>query len=120
MHRTFVPRLISWSSLLALLIFWFTPGPAPGQQQPLPQMLHPVNFAQPDIQQNAIVVQMVVGGTQTYMMTTRADLKKVENTNNKVLDVRGLKELNAVQFVALAPGRTSVRFTDVKDRVELV
>jgi pilus assembly protein CpaC len=55
------------------------------------------------------------------MMYNKADLKRVENPNSKVLDVRALpKVLNEVQLVAVSPGRVRVTFTDVKDRVEIL
>jgi pilus assembly protein CpaC len=119
MHRTsFVPRLVGWASFFAFLTLLI------GTSTANAQALLPASFAQqqsPDIQQNANTTTMVVGTTQTYMMANKADLKKVENPNNKVLDVRAIpNQLNVVQLVAIGPGRTRVTFTDVKDRVEFL
>ncbi len=119
MHRTFrVPRLFGWASLFALLSLLIGQGAANAQS------LLPASFVQngsPEIQQVANSITMVVGTTQIYMTANKADLKRVENPNSKVLDVRPVpKVLNEVQLVALSPGRTRVTFTDVKDRVEFL
>src|SRR5262245_31433320 len=114
MHRTsFVPRLFGWASLFAVLAMLASSGAAHAQS------LLPASFAQqpPDIQQTATTITMTVGTSQNFMMYNKADLKKVENPNSKVLDVRPLpKVLNEVQLVAVSPGRVRVTFTDVKDR----
>ena len=119
MHRkSLKPRLFGWASLFAALVLLIGSGAANAQQG-----LMPVNFqnGSPEIQQTAATLTLVVGTTQIYMMQTKADLKRVENPNSKVLDVRPVpKSPNEVQLVAVAPGRTRVAFTDVKDRVELL
>ena len=118
MHRTsFVPRLYGWASLFAALLLLIGSGSVSAQG------LMPANFqnGSPEIQQTAATLTLVVGTTQTYMMQSKADLKRVENPNSKVLDVRAVKNSpNEVQLVAISPGRTRVALTDVKDRVELL
>ena len=64
---------------------------------------------------------MVVGTSQVYQMTTSKDpLKQVENPNNRVLEVRRVPDnLRQVFFDAKAPGNTTMKFVDQKDKIEI-
>ena len=117
MHRTFsVPRLIGWWSLLVALTLHVGTLAASAQST-----IQPANYApgQSDNPQRP-VIRMVLGTSSTCTMTTRADLKRVENPNGKIVRVERIPDkTNEIRLVAEFPGRTFVTFTDQKDYVEI-
>ena len=127
MHRSFsVPRLLGWWSLFATLLlhvgipaasaqFQLQPTPAaPLQLQPAQPAPGPTNT------QPASVIQLAVGASRPFQMTTKADFKRVENPNSRVLRVeRSGDRNNEILLVGENAGRTSVTFTDHRDRVEV-
>lgn len=117
MHRTFsVPRLVAWWSTFAALFLQIGISAASAQSL-IPSA--PVAQSQQTAPQNS-VIELAVGASRPYQMTTRADFKRVENPNSKVLRVeRSGDKNNEVILVAENPGRTLVTFVDQQDRVEL-
>src|SRR6266851_7089362 len=84
MHRTFsVPRLIGWWSLLIALTLQVGIHAASAQNPLQPAPFAP---AQPS-NQYAQHIELAVGMSRACQMTTRADLKRVENPNSRVVKV---------------------------------
>ena len=116
MHRTFsVPRLIGcWSLVVALTLL--VGIHAVSAQTPV----QPAYFAPGPQTKECPVIQLAVGASRACQMTTRADLKRVENPNSKVARVEQIKgKSNEILLVGENPGRTLVTFTDQNDRVEV-
>ncbi|HZZ77914.1 MAG TPA: hypothetical protein VFE62_05325 [Gemmataceae bacterium] len=108
MHRThFVPCLMGWGALLLSLVFL---------AGPLATRAHAQG---PEITQNATVITLGVGTTQTYQ--SKFDLKQVQNDSPKVLMVRPIPgKSDQVIFEAIAPGRARVNLVDVKGMKEII
>jgi pilus assembly protein CpaC len=110
MHRThFVPRLLGWGALLLSLVCLAGPLATPARAQQ----------GGPEITQNATIVTLGVGTTQTYQ--SKFDLKQVQNDAPKVLMVRPIPgKSDQVIFEAIAPGRARVNLADVKGNKEII
>jgi pilus assembly protein CpaC len=117
MHRTFsVPRLIGWWSLLIALTLQVGIHAASAQNPLQPAPFAP---AQPS-NQYAQHIELAVGMSRACQMTTRADLKRVENPNSRVVKVERIpNKNNEILLVAEHPGRTLVTFIDHNDRLEV-
>ena len=108
MHRThFVPCLAGWRALLftlAILVgFSVTSAHAQG----------------PDITQNATVITMGVGTTQTYF--SKFKIVEANNDSPKVLLIKAIPgKADQVIFEAVAPGRARVRISDEKKNVDFI
>ena len=114
MHRTFsVPRLIGWWSFLIALTLQVGVQ-AVSAQTPLPALQAPGNSDNP-----RPVIQLAVGSSRAYQMISRADLKRVENPNSKIVRVERIADKNnEILLVGENPGRTLLTFVDQKDQVE--
>ncbi len=112
MHRMFPkPRWLGWSSLFAALALLSGTYAVSAQS--------PLQLAPPGVQQ-AQHVELAVGMTRACQMTTRADLKRVENPNSRVVRVERIADKNnEVLLVAEAPGRTLITLVDQNDRAEI-
>jgi pilus assembly protein CpaC len=117
MHRTFsVPCRIGWWSLLVSVTLHV--GIHAASAQSTNPSAHDVPGRQEDPQRPVIL--MALGTSQTCAMTTRADLKRVENPNSKVVRLTRVPDKNnEIVLVAEYPGRALVTFIDQKDRVEV-
>jgi pilus assembly protein CpaC len=117
MHRTFcVPRLIGWWSLLFALTLQVGIHAASGQNPIQPALFNPAQPTNPP----AHHIELAVGMSRACQMTTRADLKRVENPNSRVVKVERIADKNnEVLLVGESPGRTLVTFIDRNDRVEV-
>jgi pilus assembly protein CpaC len=111
MHRTFsVPRLLGWWSLLITLTLHVGTHAASAQAPHQSAISTPASS----------IIELAVGSTRPCQMTTRADLKRVENPNSRVARVEQIAgKTNEILLVAESPGRTLVTFTDQNDRVEV-
>ena len=117
MHRTFsVPRLIGWWSLFIALTLQVGIHAASAQNPVQPALFAP---AQPNNQYTQHI-ELAVGMSRACQMTTRADLKRVENPNSRVVKVERIpNKNNEILLVAEHPGRTLVTFIDQNDRQEV-
>ena len=117
MHRTFsVPCRIGWWSLLVSVTLQVGIHAASAQNT-----LQPASYplARQDDPQRPVIL-MAVGASQTCAMTSKADLKRVENPNSKVVRVaRAADRNNEVILVAEYPGRTLLTLIDHKDHAEV-
>lgn len=111
MHRTFsAPRRFGWWSLLIALALHVGIQAASAQ--------NPLQFTQENLQQ-AQPIELAVGMTRPCQMTTRADLKRVENPNSRIVRVERIPDKhNEVLLVAEGPGRTLITLVDQNDRTE--
>lgn len=105
MHRTsFVPCRIGWWSLLLALTLHFSIHAASAQAPAKPVQ----------------IVDLNVGAARACQMVTKADLKRVENPNSKIVRVeRSGDKTNEVLLIAEHPGRSLITFIDTKDRAEV-
>jgi Flp pilus assembly secretin CpaC len=117
MHRTFsVPRLIGCWSLLIALTLHVGIHAASAQNPIQPALYAPAQSNNPAAQQ----IELTVGMSRTCQMTTRTDLKRVENPNSRVVKVERVADKNnEIRLVAENPGRCLVTFVDQNDRVEV-
>jgi len=117
MHRTFcVPRLIGWWSLLFALTLQVGIHAASGQNPIQPALFNPAQPTNPP----AHHIELAVGMSRACQMTTRADLKRVENPNSRVVKVERIpNKNNEILLVGEHPGRSLVTFIDQNDRMEV-
>jgi pilus assembly protein CpaC len=105
MHRThFVPCLIGWGALLFTLTF----------------LVGSTAHAQgPDITQNATIITMGVGTSQTYFSKNK--LVSANNDAPKVMMIRKVENKpDQVIFEAIAPGRARVMIVDDKGNKDFI
>jgi Flp pilus assembly secretin CpaC len=116
MHRTFsVPRRIGWWSLLVSVTLHVGIQAASAQN-----ILQPASFPGRQEEPQRPVILMAVGTSLTCAMTSKADLKRVENPNSKVVRVGRVPDKNnEILLVAEYPGRTQVTLIDHRDHAEV-
>lgn len=112
MHRTSsVPRLLCWWSL-AIALTLHAGIHAVHSQTLFPPGSQSLRHAQH--------IELAVGMTRACKMTTRADLKRVENPNSRVVRVERIADKNnEILLVAEQPGRTLITFVDQNDKAEV-
>ncbi len=110
MHRThFVPCLAGWGALLLTLAFLVGPSATRAHAQG------------PDITQNATVITMGVGTTQTYFSFSKLKIAEANNDSPKVLLIKAIPgKADQLLFEAVSPGRARVRITDEKKSVDFL
>src|SRR5438874_9054768 len=89
MHRTF-PRYLGWWSLLLALAL-LAGGLVATAQTSLPSGLTAPTLQTTTQNQS---IELAVGSSRHCQMTTRADLKRVENPNSRVVRVERLPNRN--------------------------
>jgi Flp pilus assembly secretin CpaC len=111
MHRTFLlPRRLGWWSLIIALTLHVGIQTASAQTQ-APGQASPVQRT---------VIELPVGSSRAHSMSTRTDLKRVENPDSSVVRVERIpNKNNEIMLVAESPGRCLITFVDQRDRVEV-